>query len=166
MTKNCICFFKQIGLNPIMVQAIHFDERIELFNIFAKFSPQGAEIKAIIKNENAEIIEKRILKKYFSDSLNFNWIDISEQDLENEIIKISDQSEIDAKNAFHLNYFNTTQSIQEELQNIGYKTNKEIFFNIYRANPKIHRSKIALEFNVTRQTINRWINEVKKNIPK
>ena len=158
--KGCVYFFRHIGLSPIKIGYSTNNSPIDRFNQFKTYAPYGSEILGFIQTNDAKEIETKLHIKYSQKRLSCEWFEITENDVNDEINFYSNIEDIKERNNFQIAWANELNKSKDDLINtIGtYNKNKNEFLKKYKENPKINKSKLAKEFNISRTCFYNWIN--------
>lgn len=159
--KGCVYFFRHIGLSPIKIGYTDSESPIHRFNSFKTYAPYGSEILGFIIISNAKELETNLHKKYANKRLQGEWFELTEDEVKYEIDFYSNISDIEDRNNFQIAWAkeieNRKNKINDEIKISNFKPKKEIFYNMYKKNKNLNRSRTANELGVSRRCIHDWI---------
>lgn len=168
-TKGCVYFFKHVGLKPIKIGYSENESPSGRFNQFKTYAPFGAECLGFITTSTPNDLERELHKKFSANRLEGEWFDISIKEVNNVIENYSSREQLKEISDFQIYYMKMKQSENEtniNKKDITYLTNsekKQIFINELNKNGNVNKLQFAHIYKISRQTLNRWYQDYKKN---
>jgi hypothetical protein len=167
--KGCVYFFRHIGLTPVKIGYSLNESPLNRFNQFKTYAPFGSEILGFIITTDAKKVETELHSKLSPFRLKGEWFDINEEEVNKHIDFYTNIEDVKNRNDFQIAWakelYDKNKNIENEVDKYLTGNQEKKFFQIqYKKNKKINRSKIALDLNVSRQTIIRWIKEIENKI--
>jgi len=168
--KGCVYFFRHKGMTPIKIGYSNNETPASRFETMKTYSPFGAEILGCIVSKDASSLESALHKKYVSKRLAGEWFDITEEDVENEILIHGTVAYIEARNKFEASYaksliFDPSESTNLSVEDavvsnfMNTKNVSPIKTPISKANAvEFSHKRLHLEYNVFTGEDNRRID--------
>jgi len=154
-TKGCVYFFRHVGLTPVKIGYSNENSPLKRFEQFKIYAPYGCEILGFIESHEAQELEVILHNKFSSKRLKGEWFEISIEEIEAQINLYSYADDLESKRMFELAWAKSKSTTINKNS-----TAKDLFFDLYRKNPKLKKAKTARDLGVTRKTLYNWIEEI------
>ena len=168
--KGCVYFFRHKGMTPIKIGYTNNETPTARFETMKTYSPFGAEILGCLVSKDAFSLEQSLHKKYVSKRLSGEWFDITEEDVQNEILIHGTAAYIEARNKFEASYakslifdpsMDTALSVEDAVVSafMNTKNVSPIKTSISKDKPlEFSHKRLHLEYNVFTGEENRRID--------
>lgn len=113
--KGCVYFFRHVGLTPVKLGYSENQSPLTRFQQFKTYAPYGAELLGFIVTDSAKELETKLHLKFSDKRLMGEWFEITEDDVNAEILYRTSLENAEHRNKFQIAYAKKVDEDYEQL---------------------------------------------------
>lgn len=113
--KGCVYFFRHVGLTPVKLGYSENQSPLSRFQQFKTYAPYGGELLGFIVTDAAKEMETKLHIKFNDKRLMGEWFEITEEDVNAEILYRTSLENAEHRNRFQIAYAKKVDADYEQL---------------------------------------------------